>query len=150
MIPYVQHLCASGTNAWGLRHHAEYKLLMRSLSHRLWEVPKRKEIWREISWFWQGNLTEKKEIWRSKRENSLKTYGSTAWNAISSILGVEILQNSEDYKVHRRHKFSQTFLIFYSELNKLEKSPWKTGGAGQRHFISPLWSQCDFDQKCRI
>jgi hypothetical protein len=29
--------------------------------------------------------------------------------------GGEILQNSEDYKVHRRHKFSQTFLIFYSE-----------------------------------
>jgi hypothetical protein len=26
----------------------------------------------------------------------------------------EILQNSEDYKVHRRHKFSQIFLIFYS------------------------------------
>ena len=37
--------------------------------------------------------------------------------------GGEILQNSEDYKVHRRHKFSQTFLIFYLELNKLEKSP---------------------------
>jgi hypothetical protein len=69
--------------------------------------------------------------------------------------GGEILQNSEDYKVHRRHKFSQTFLIFYSELNKLEMSPWKTGGAGQRHLISPLWcwgkkSQCDFDQKCCI
>jgi hypothetical protein len=29
--------------------------------------------------------------------------------------GGEILQNSEDYKVHRRHKYSQTFLIFYSE-----------------------------------
>jgi hypothetical protein len=53
--------------------------------------------------------------------------------------GGEILQNSEDYKVHRRHKCSQIFLIFYSELNKLEKSPWKTGGAGQRHLISPLW-----------
>jgi hypothetical protein len=53
--------------------------------------------------------------------------------------GGEILQNSKDYKVHRRHKFSQTFLIFYSELNKLEKSPWKTGGAGQHHLISPLW-----------
>ena len=37
--------------------------------------------------------------------------------------GGEILQNSEDYKVHRRRNFSQTFLIFYSELNKLEKSP---------------------------
>jgi hypothetical protein len=45
--------------------------------------------------------------------------------------GGEIFQNSEDYKVHRRHKFSQTSLIFYSELNKLEKSPWKTGGTGQ-------------------
>ena len=38
--------------------------------------------------------------------------------------GGEILQNSEDYKVHRRRNFSQTFLIFYSELNKLEKSPY--------------------------
>ena len=25
--------------------------------------------------------------------------------------GGEILQNSKDYKVHRRHKFSQTFLL---------------------------------------
>jgi hypothetical protein len=73
-------------------------------------------------------------------------------------LGGEILQNAEVHKVHkvhRRYKFSQTSLIFYSELNKLEKSPWKTGGAGQRHLISPLWcggrkSQCDFDQKCCI
>jgi hypothetical protein len=31
------------------------------------------------------------------------------------------LQNSEEYKVHRRHKFSQTFLIFYSELNKFKR-----------------------------
>jgi hypothetical protein len=51
--------------------------------------------------------------------------------------GGEILQNSEDYKVHRRRNFSQTFLIFYSELNKLEKSPWKTGGADQRHLHFP-------------
>jgi hypothetical protein len=78
MIPYVQHLCTSGTNAWGLRHQSTscWCATCAIVSEK---SPNRKEIWREISWFWQGNLTGKKEILHSKREISLKTYGSTGW-----------------------------------------------------------------------
>jgi hypothetical protein len=79
MIRYVQHLCASGTNAWVLRYQSTscWCAACAIVSEK---SPNRKEIWREISWFWQGNLTGKKEILHSKREISWKHwcfYGST-------------------------------------------------------------------------
>jgi hypothetical protein len=66
--------------------------------------------------------------------------------------GGEILQNSEDYKYIEDINFPRHF---YLELNKLEKSPWKTGG-GVSVTLFPLCdaggrkSQCDFDQECCI
>ena len=99
VIPYVQHLCASGTNAWAWRHQ----------STSCWcaivskKSPNREEIWREISWFGQGNLTGKKEILHSKREISLKTYGSTDWTSISAILTLSefSLHGAIDYRSYQ-------------------------------------------------
>ena len=47
------------------------------------------------------------------------------------------MQNSEDYKVHQRHKFSQTFLIFYLEKREEPVSvtlfPLCDAGAGEEN-----------------
>jgi hypothetical protein len=61
MIPYVQHICASGTNARGLRHQST-SCWCAACAIAPEKSPNRKEIWREFLWFWQWKLTGKRKF----------------------------------------------------------------------------------------
>jgi hypothetical protein len=101
-----------------------------NLSHQMFGSPPTQWRSQTLFFFWWGSEAHAEGLRPSRGFRAHAPTGK-CWNLESLKCDFkhfwdEILQNSEDYKVHRRLESVPGH--FYSELYKLEKSSWKTGG----------------------